>query len=194
MGGSKAAKSPTPTRRGPGAAPCSPRAAAIAIRRCLRMRIGDAQRRRQRFARGGRTRRRLCAVRGAPSGNHGAKQCLRGGNARGLALRRADRLKAAWEGPFAYPVAVAVEPVGHGIAAEPALAGRPASRPPIGSSPGCGSFARPERRPARRPHGAAVAATAQRALTAKLDDLGSAASAPISPARATRPVHEIIRS
>ncbi len=33
-----------------------------------------------------------------------------------------DRLKAAWDGPVAYPVAVAVAAAGHGIALEPALA------------------------------------------------------------------------
>jgi urease accessory protein len=33
-----------------------------------------------------------------------------------------DRLAAAWDGPLAYPVAVAVASAGHGIALEPALA------------------------------------------------------------------------
>ena len=33
-----------------------------------------------------------------------------------------DRLKAVWDGPVAYPVAVAVAAAGHGIALEPALA------------------------------------------------------------------------
>ncbi|MDO8876137.1 MAG: urease accessory UreF family protein, partial [Pseudolabrys sp.] len=33
-----------------------------------------------------------------------------------------DRLKQAWDGPVAYPVAVAVTAAGHGIAVEPALA------------------------------------------------------------------------
>ena len=32
-----------------------------------------------------------------------------------------DRLKAVWDGPVAYPVAVAVAAAGHGIALEPAL-------------------------------------------------------------------------
>ena len=32
-----------------------------------------------------------------------------------------ERLKAVWDGPVAYPVAVSVAAAGHGIALEPAL-------------------------------------------------------------------------
>src|SRR5262245_42174400 len=87
-----------------------------------------------------------------------------------------DRLSAAWRGPVAYPVAVAVAAAGHGIALEPALlaflhavtanlisAGLRLI--PLGQSDGQRILAALE---------PAVAATAQRALTASLDDIGSA--------------------
>jgi urease accessory protein len=88
-----------------------------------------------------------------------------------------DRLEAAWDGAVAYPVAVAVAASGHGIAAEPALlaflqavaanwVSAGVRLIPLGQSDGQRVLAALE---------PAVAATAQRALTAKLDDLGSSA-------------------
>ncbi len=87
-----------------------------------------------------------------------------------------DRLRAVWDGPIAYPVAVAVAAAGHGIAIEPALnaflhavtanlisAG--VRLIPLGQSDGQRVLAALED---------IVAATAQRALTASLDDLRSA--------------------
>jgi urease accessory protein len=88
-----------------------------------------------------------------------------------------DRLKTAWNGPVAYPVAVAVTAAGHGIALEPALAAYLQALAanwvsagvrliPLGQTQGLRVLAALE---------PAVAATAQRALFAKLDDIGSAA-------------------
>ena len=88
-----------------------------------------------------------------------------------------DRLKAAWDGPVAYPVAVAVAAAGHGIALEPALAAYLQAVAanwvsagvrliPLGQSDGQRVLAALE---------PVVAATAQRALTAALDDIGSSA-------------------
>ncbi|MDO9413329.1 MAG: urease accessory protein UreF [Pseudolabrys sp.] len=88
-----------------------------------------------------------------------------------------DRLKSVWDGPVAYPVAVAVTAAGHGIALEPtlsaylqALAANWVSAGvrliPLGQTQGLRVVAALE---------SAVAATAQRALNATLDDLGSAA-------------------
>jgi urease accessory protein len=88
-----------------------------------------------------------------------------------------DRLTAAWTGPVAYPVAVAVAAAGHGIAVEPALhaflhavAGNLISAGvrliPLGQSDGQRVLAALE---------PAVAATCGRALAASLDDIGSAA-------------------
>jgi urease accessory protein len=88
-----------------------------------------------------------------------------------------DRLKTIWDGPVAYPVAVAVAAAGHGIALEPALAAYLQAVAanwvsagvrliPLGQSDGQRVLAALE---------PAVAATAQRALKAKLDDIGSAA-------------------
>jgi urease accessory protein len=87
-----------------------------------------------------------------------------------------DRLKAAWRGPVAYPVAVAVAAAGHGVGLEPTLlafvhavtanlisAGLRLI--PLGQSDGQRVLAALE---------PVVAATAQRALTASLDDIGSA--------------------
>jgi urease accessory protein len=87
-----------------------------------------------------------------------------------------DRLSAAWRGPVAYPVAVAVAAAGHGIALERAL---PAVLHavsanlisaglrliPLGQSDGQRILAALE---------PVIAATARRALTASLDDIGSA--------------------
>jgi urease accessory protein len=88
-----------------------------------------------------------------------------------------DRLKSIWDGPVAYPVAVAVAAAGHGIALEPALAAYLQALAanwvsagvrliPLGQTQGLRVLAALE---------LAVAATAQRALNASLDDIGSAA-------------------
>ena len=88
-----------------------------------------------------------------------------------------DRLKQAWGGPVAYPIAVAAAAAGHGVALDAAL---PAYLQaiaanwvsagvrliPLGQSDGQRVLATLE---------PVVAATAQRALQASLDDLGSAA-------------------
>ena len=88
-----------------------------------------------------------------------------------------DRLKAVWTGPVAYPVAVAVAAAGHGIALEPALSAFLQALAanwvsagvrliPLGQSDGLRVLAALE---------LIVAATAQRALGSKLDDIGSSA-------------------
>jgi len=88
-----------------------------------------------------------------------------------------DRLKAAWEGPVAYPVAVAVAAAGHGIPLAPALAAflqalvanwvsAGVRLVPLGQTDGQRVVAALE---------PAVAATAQRALATPLDDLGASA-------------------
>jgi urease accessory protein len=88
-----------------------------------------------------------------------------------------EKLKTIWDGPVAYPVAVAVASAGHGIALEPALAAflqavaanwvsAGVRLIPLGQSDGQRVLAGLE---------AAVTATVQRALGAKLDDLGSSA-------------------
>jgi urease accessory protein len=88
-----------------------------------------------------------------------------------------DRLKAIWDGPVAYPVAVAVAAVGHGIALAPALpaylqavaanwVSAGVRLVPLGQTDGLRVLAALE---------PVVAATAQRALASSLDDLGSAA-------------------
>ncbi len=88
-----------------------------------------------------------------------------------------DRLKTVWDGPVAYPVAVGVAASGHGVALEPALLGylqavlanwvsSGVRLIPLGQSDGLRVMA------ALEPQ---VAATAQRAFAASLDDLGSAA-------------------
>jgi urease accessory protein len=88
-----------------------------------------------------------------------------------------DRLKSIWDGPVAYPVAVAVAAAGHGIALEPALAAYLQALAanwvsagvrliPLGQTQGLRVLAA---------LALAVAATAQRALNASLDDIGSAA-------------------
>jgi urease accessory protein len=88
-----------------------------------------------------------------------------------------DRLKSVWTGPVAYPVAVAVTAAGHGIALEPAVAAYLQAVTanwvsagvrliPLGQSDGQRVLAALE---------PVVAETAQRALKAKLDDIGSSA-------------------
>jgi urease accessory protein len=88
-----------------------------------------------------------------------------------------DRLKGIWDGPVAYPVAVAAASAGHGIALEPALAAYLQAVAanwvsagvrliPLGQTDGQRVLAALE---------PVVAATAQRALGASLDDIGSAA-------------------
>jgi urease accessory protein len=93
------------------------------------------------------------------------------------ACRALDVLADAWAGPIAYPVAVGVTAAGHGIALEPSLhaylhavtanlisAG--VRLIPLGQNDGQRVLAALE---------PVVAATAQRALAASLDDIGSAA-------------------
>jgi urease accessory protein len=88
-----------------------------------------------------------------------------------------DRLKAIWDGPVAYPVAVAAAAGGHGITLAAALAAflqavaanwvsAGVRLIPLGQTDGQRVLAALE---------PAIAATAQRALTAQLDDLGSSA-------------------
>jgi urease accessory protein len=88
-----------------------------------------------------------------------------------------DRLKAAWDGPVAYPVAVAVAAAGHDIPLEPALAAflqavvanwvsAGVRLVPLGQTDGQRVVAALER---------AVAATAQRALATALEDMGASA-------------------
>jgi urease accessory protein len=87
-----------------------------------------------------------------------------------------DRLAAAWDGPVAYPVAVAVASAGHGIALEQALpaylqavAANLVSAGvrliPLGQTDGQRALAALE---------AVIAETAQRALVTGLADIGSA--------------------
>ncbi len=87
-----------------------------------------------------------------------------------------DRLAAAWSGPLAYPIAVGVVCAGHGIAAAPALdaflhgvvsnlVSAGVRLVPLGQTDGQRVLAALE---------ASVAATAARALTTGLDDIGSA--------------------
>jgi urease accessory protein len=88
-----------------------------------------------------------------------------------------DQFKATWDGPVAYPVAVAVACGGHGIALEPSLSAYLQAVAanwvsagvrliPLGQTDGQRLLAALE---------PVVAATVQRALKAKLDDVGSAA-------------------
>ncbi len=88
-----------------------------------------------------------------------------------------DRFRAVWEGPVAYPVAVGVAAAGHEIALEPALhaylhavAANLISAGvrliPLGQTDGQRVLAALE---------PVVAATAERAMTTNLDDVGSAA-------------------
>jgi urease accessory protein len=86
-----------------------------------------------------------------------------------------ERLKNIWDGPVAYPVAVAVATAGHSIALEPAIAAYLQALAanwvsagvrliPLGQSDGQRVLAALE---------PVVAATARRALFVKLDDVGS---------------------
>jgi urease accessory protein len=88
-----------------------------------------------------------------------------------------DKLKQIWDGPVAYPVAVAVAAAGHGIAREPALAAflqavaanlvsAGVRLIPLGQTDGQRVLAALE---------PVVARTAARALGLTLDDIGSAA-------------------
>jgi urease accessory protein len=88
-----------------------------------------------------------------------------------------ERLKNIWDGPVAYPVAVAVATAGHSIALEPAMAAYLQALAanwvsagvrliPLGQSDGQRVLAALE---------PVVAATARRALVVKLDDIGSSA-------------------
>ena len=88
-----------------------------------------------------------------------------------------DRLKAAWDGPVAYPVAVAVAAAGNGIAIQSALAAFAQALVanwvsagvrlvPLGQTDGQRVIAALE---------PVVAATARRALETSLDDLGASA-------------------
>ena len=88
-----------------------------------------------------------------------------------------DQLKSIWDGPVAYPVAVGVTAAGHGIALEPALAAYLQAVAanwvsagvrliPLGQTDGQRVLAALE---------PLVAATAQRARTVALDDIGSSA-------------------
>jgi urease accessory protein len=88
-----------------------------------------------------------------------------------------ETLKQAWDGPVAYPVAVAVAAAGHGIASAPALAAflqalianwvsAGVRLIPLGQTDGQRVIAALE---------PAVAATVQRALVTSLDDMGASA-------------------
>ena len=88
-----------------------------------------------------------------------------------------ERLKTIWDGPVAYPVAVAVAAAGHAIALEPALAAYLQALAanwvsagvrliPLGQTDGQRVLAALE---------PVVASTATRALASKLDDIGSSA-------------------
>jgi len=88
-----------------------------------------------------------------------------------------DRLAAVWDGPVAYPIAVGVTAAGHGIALEPALhaylhavtanfVSAGVRLIPLGQTDGQRLIAALE---------GVVAATADRALLMKLEDVGSAA-------------------
>jgi urease accessory protein len=88
-----------------------------------------------------------------------------------------DRLAATWDGPVAYPVAVAIAAAGHGIPLAPALhaflhaaAANLISAGvrliPLGQTDGQRVLAALE---------TAIAATAERAMATPLDDIGSAA-------------------
>jgi urease accessory protein len=84
------------------------------------------------------------------------------------------RLKAAWDGPVAYPVAVAVAAAGHGIALDPALAAflQAVAANLISAGVRLGQTDGQRVLAALEP---VVAATAQRALATALDDIGGAA-------------------
>lgn len=107
------------------------------------------------------------------------------------------RLKAIWPGPIAYPVAVGVTAAGHGIAAEQALPAYLHALTanwisagvrvvPLGQTQGLQVLAALE---------GAITRTAQRALAAKLDDIGSSAfRADLSSARHETQYTRLFRS
>lgn len=97
--------------------------------------------------------------------------------ARAWPCQALDTLKSVWPGPVAYPVAVAATAAGHGIALEQALpaylhaltanwVSAGVRLIPLGQTQGLHVLAALE---------PAIIATAQRALVASLDDLGSSA-------------------
>jgi urease accessory protein len=97
--------------------------------------------------------------------------------ARAWPCQALDTLKSVWSGPVAYPVAVAVTAAGHGIALEQALpaylhaltanwVSAGVRLIPLGQTQGLQVLAALE---------PIIIATAQRALVASLDDLGSSA-------------------
>ena len=99
-----------------------------------------------------------------------------------------DKLKAVWDGPVAYPVAVAVAAGGHGIALAPSLAGLAAGgRRQSGLRRRAADPARPDGRSAR----AGRAGGGRRAHRARAPSSSSTTSvpppsAPTSPAAGTR--------
>ncbi len=95
----------------------------------------------------------------------------------GWACAALERLKAIWDGPVAYPIAVAVTAAGHGIALEPALAAYLQALAanwvsagvrliPLGQTQGLQILAALE---------PAVTTTAARACAASIEDIGSSA-------------------
>ena len=136
------------------------------------------RRRGRRLARAGRTRRRLRAVQGTPSGNDGARQCLCRGDLFCLALRGARPAEKGlgWTGRLSGGGGVLPPPVMawrwtpalpaflQAVAANWVSAG--VRLIPLGQSDGQRVLAALE---------PVVAATAQRALATALDDIGAAA-------------------
>jgi urease accessory protein len=87
-----------------------------------------------------------------------------------------DRLQRIWRGPFAYPVAVAAACAGHAIPLAPALAAFITAIASNWVSAGIRLVPLGHTDGQRLMHALepAIAATAQRALTAPLDDIGTA--------------------
>ena len=145
----EAATSAMPTRCKPGSPSCWPRAAAFSTQCSSPTRIARCRRRRS-PSRGGRTCRRLRAVEGTPSGNHGARQCLRAGDACGLAnagarpaqnsLGRPGRLSSCGGGRRQRP---------RHCAGACALSLSASARRQLGVGRRAADPARPDRRPAR---------------------------------------------
>ena len=112
-----------PARCAAGSASCWPKAAAFATPCCSRTRHRAAAGEDDKALRG--VAELAAAL--APSKERHLETTAQG-NAFVEATRAAwpcaalDRLKAVWDGPVAYPVAVAAAAAGHGIALEPALA------------------------------------------------------------------------
>jgi urease accessory protein len=88
-----------------------------------------------------------------------------------------NRLQALWHGPVAYPVAVAAACAGHGIALRPALNGFVTTLLSNWVSAGLRliPLGHTDGQRLLRALAPLVAATAQRALVARLDDVGSTA-------------------